>query len=318
MGDTENGLTRTGSIVGSPQYMAPEQAQGLRTIDARADIWALGVVLYQLVTGTLPFTATNATSLAALIASEPPTPLASVRPDIPSAFAEAVERCLRKNAAERFASVVELARALADLAPGANGSADRVSRVARVAAARKLSLAATQPEEDEELPSSSTGSSGAYQPARVTAELTDAPPVGQRTDYGSEVVRKPSSPPPRESRRGRMIAVSGLAAAVALGLAVRGRLHAPPSSPATLPSSPSRLDALAPPAAAGSSIGPDVVRDASVSTHVAEASSAPPLAPATVLPATQRPARRPTPVGMPSAGAVPSPASASPLDIDLK
>jgi serine/threonine-protein kinase len=236
--EDELSLTATSGVVGSPFYMSPEQLKGAPAVDARTDIWSLGVVLYQLVAGRLPFAATNATSLAALIASEPPTPLLSVRPDIPSAFIEAVDRCLRKSAAERFPSVVELARALAELAPGANGAADRVSRVSRVAAARKLSLAATRPEEGEDCASiGSAPSAGAAQSARVTAELTDAPLAGQRTEYGSEVVQKPSAPPPKESRRGRMLASFGLAAAVAVGWAVRARMHDPPVTVAPIPSS---------------------------------------------------------------------------------
>jgi len=316
--DDELSLTKASGVVGSPFYMSPEQLKGAPGVDARTDIWALGVVLYQLVTGRLPFTATNATSLAAVIASEPPTPLVSVLPDVPSSFADAVDLCLRKNPAERFPSVVELARALAVLAPGAHGSADRVSRVSRVAAARKLSLAATQPEESDPVSSTATGSARASQPARVTAELTDAPPIGQRTDYGSEVVQTPSGARPRPSHRGRMM-IAGLAlgGAVSLGWAVRVRMHDSPSSAAVHSFSALPPDAVAPPPAAVP-MAPALIVDASASTLLEDASGAPPAASTAPGASAVRAGRRPMPTRAASAGTVDPGASASPLDIDLK
>jgi hypothetical protein len=217
-------LTETNGVVGSPLYMSPEQLKGSRELDARTDVWSLGVVLYQLATGKLPFEATSATALAACIASEPPVDIASLRPDLPPAYVTAVERCLRKVPSERFASVVELARAIADLAPGDAGAAARVSRVSRAAAVRRLSLAATQAEEEDAVVDAAPA-----RPARVTAALSAeassesaADPPGEPTDYGSEVARKPSVPAPPHVRRtaalGQYIAAAGAVVVVVLGV----------------------------------------------------------------------------------------------------
>ena len=109
-------LTRTDVMLGSPSYMAPEQMMSARDVDARADIWALGVVLYKLVTGTVPFLATTMAELGMMVLFGEPTPPEQARPDLPPALAQVILRCLRRERAERFASMAELAAALAPFA----------------------------------------------------------------------------------------------------------------------------------------------------------------------------------------------------------
>jgi eukaryotic-like serine/threonine-protein kinase len=133
--ETESGdlaLTSQDSTVGSPLYMSPEQLKAPQDVDARTDVWSLGIVLYQLLSGSLPFQATSAQSLAARIASDPPAPLVDLRPGLPAALVEAVARCLEKDPCARFAGVVELAEALAPFAPR---GAERAADVARAATA---------------------------------------------------------------------------------------------------------------------------------------------------------------------------------------
>ncbi len=109
---TGNGVaTAEGSMVGSPAYMAPEQIEA-RPVDGRTDVWALGVCLYQLVSGAFPFAAPTVGSLAAKILSAPPLPLRERAPAVPIDFETVVHRCLARRPGERFASVAELARAL--------------------------------------------------------------------------------------------------------------------------------------------------------------------------------------------------------------
>ncbi|MDB4934260.1 MAG: Protein kinase [Labilithrix sp.] len=305
-------LTATSGVVGSPLYMSPEQLKGSRDVDARTDVWSLGVVLYQLVSAKLPFEATSATALAAVIASEAAVPLAKVRPGLPAAYLEAVDRCLRKDASQRFESVVELARALATLAPGANGSADRVSRVSRAAATRRLSLAATQPEED-------AAPEPVARSPRVTAALTEeeerpvaAPPhaaAGQRTDYGSEVVRKPSTPPKEPPRRGLGMAVgAAIVVAAVVGMAMRGRFA--PSAPvaAPLPS-----EAVVVVEAGTATMASPVVGDASATTTASAIASSSGARAVKVAPIVHTKTSPPA-----SASVTPPPSTASPLDIDLK
>jgi serine/threonine protein kinase len=105
-------LTSTDTAVGTPSYMAPEQLMSSKQVDHRVDVWALGVVLYRMLAGTMPFVGATPTALAVAIATEPPTPLSSVAPGLPQPLLDAVARALAKDPANRFWDVVELGRAL--------------------------------------------------------------------------------------------------------------------------------------------------------------------------------------------------------------
>jgi serine/threonine-protein kinase len=107
----ENHLTATATIVGTPHFMAPEQIQNSRGVDERADIWSLGVILYRLLTGRLPFEG-NALSVAGAILSGSPTPVRHVCDDVPDALSFAVSRALRRDPALRFQTTAAFARAL--------------------------------------------------------------------------------------------------------------------------------------------------------------------------------------------------------------
>ena len=112
--DDGSRLTRTGQIIGTPMYMSPEQALGEEEIDHRADIYSLGVILYELVTGQPPFTAVNYLGIIAQHASDPPTPPSKVRPDlaIPSEVEAIILKALAKRPDDRYPSLVEMEEAL--------------------------------------------------------------------------------------------------------------------------------------------------------------------------------------------------------------
>jgi len=104
-------LTVSGAVLGSPVYMAPEQMICSSDVDARADVWALGVVLYQALSGGFPYEAEAMPQLCARVLSENPRRLSELAP-VPAGLEAAVMRCLERNPDDRFASVEELAAAL--------------------------------------------------------------------------------------------------------------------------------------------------------------------------------------------------------------
>ena len=110
-------LTRPGMMLGSPRYMSPEQLRNASSVDHRADIWAMGVVLQELLSGTPPYDADTFTALCSMIISEPPTPLRSVLPTAPVELEALILKCLERKADDRFQNVAELAQALAPFAP---------------------------------------------------------------------------------------------------------------------------------------------------------------------------------------------------------
>jgi serine/threonine-protein kinase len=123
-------LTQTGALLGTPAYMAPEQMRGLREVDARTDIWGLGSILYELCAGGPPFTGESMAQLAAAVMSDPVPQLHLMRTDAPAEIDTVLERCLQKRPEDRYASLAELAQALAPLGtPAARISLERIVRV---------------------------------------------------------------------------------------------------------------------------------------------------------------------------------------------
>jgi len=110
-------LTATGAAVGTPAYMSPEQAMGDRQIDGRSDIYSLGVLAYQMITGRVPFTAGSSVALLMKHVSETPKAIAELRPETPRPLREAVERMLLKSREERWPSAAALRDALASDGP---------------------------------------------------------------------------------------------------------------------------------------------------------------------------------------------------------
>ena len=116
--DGLDSMTREGSMLGTPYYMAPEQLIGVKDVDARVDVWALGVILYECAAGTKPFDADTLPQLALLVHQGQPVPIAQLRPDFPAEFAAIVEKAMARDRAHRTSTARELADALARFASG--------------------------------------------------------------------------------------------------------------------------------------------------------------------------------------------------------
>ena len=151
-GISKNGLdgapqiTTTGVTLGSPAYMSPEQVKNTKSVDVRADVWSLGVIAYELMTGTLPFPGDTTGAVLAAVLSEDPVPPQTVNPNIPPELGDVVMKCLRRTPSERFATVNDLSAALAPFSGELPiATADPVTSKPRLDAAVDTTVAVDRP-----------------------------------------------------------------------------------------------------------------------------------------------------------------------------
>ncbi len=194
-------VTRTGVTIGTPSYMSPEQVRGSRDIDMRTDVWSLGVILYELLTGEVPFRAESFGSLLVAIATESYPPLDAVRPELPAMLVAAVHRALEKDPSIRFADVASFAAALERFGPpGCRFRAPDVSRPTDVtpeprseprAAAKKPELAGTVAAK----PRADASSPDVTAPARPPERAR----LGGPAAGGPRAPLDPTAPPPSKA-----------------------------------------------------------------------------------------------------------------------
>ena len=198
-------VTATGMIMGTPAYMAPEQMRSSKMVDARADIWALGVIAYELLTGRLPFEGESFGDILFAVAEKPPPPPHTLCPGLDPDLSALVMKCLQRDPDKRFATVTELSDALEPFATASR---------AGTAAALRLSISG-------ELP---------------TISLPDLENAKTEQLHGASVNPRTVSEWVTEGKlrpRSNTRLVGGVGALVVVGLAVvvASRLHAP--SPAS-------------------------------------------------------------------------------------
>ena len=123
MAEAQDGMTQAGLIVGTPHYMSPEQVQG-RTVDARSDVYSMGVVIYEMLAGKKPFTSSSLTGILTAHVTEAPKPLIEIRPEVGRQINTIVMRCLAKEPKERYSDAGKLLQELDALQmPGSSAAA---------------------------------------------------------------------------------------------------------------------------------------------------------------------------------------------------
>jgi len=208
--------TQVGLALGTPSYMSPEQVAGLPDIDAQSDVWSLGVLLYEMLSGRLPYEAANTNLILGKILYEAPTPLEIFLPELSPGVREIVHNCLQRERSQRFrsvramlAAVLELEERPHDLRPG-------------------LLPPPTEPERTSPPPP---------QPAVVPETEASPAPTSQTIETISREVPTESAPQQGSGRRGVGVAVAVVLAGVTL--AVGWSMRAPAASrPATAASGP--------------------------------------------------------------------------------
>jgi serine/threonine-protein kinase len=269
-GPTHHKLTTTHSVLGSPAYIPPEQLKNPSDVDPRADIWSLGVVLYELLTGVLPFQGATAGALFAKIVSEEPTPIDAYRPSVPPDLARVVMQCLRRDANERFDNVLLFADALSKFGSGrARVEIERAR--ARLEEAVPLSQTGMTlrgaRDKIAEMPRGGDRTVG----DRSAFETLEAPKAVERT-HGTWTE---SHRPPRANARRRAAGLVGVAVFAVVGIGVLGvhnwrHASAPSAATGTDSPTPSAPSNVAP---AATNAAPHAVTVAAPASAIPDATS---------------------------------------------
>jgi eukaryotic-like serine/threonine-protein kinase len=122
--------TASAVIMGSPQYMSPEQTMSAKDVDVRTDVWSLGIILHEMLSGAPVFQGDSPTAVLIKISTVRPTPIRMIRPDVPAELERVILKCLEKNRVDRYPNIAALARALHPFAPEhARVSVERIGRI---------------------------------------------------------------------------------------------------------------------------------------------------------------------------------------------
>jgi len=185
-------LTGIGVAIGTPAFMSPEQAAGERDIDGRSDLYSLGVVTYQMLTGALPFNAPSVAGILMKQITEPAPDLRIKRPDTPEDLAQAVGRCLEKDPESRWATADALRRALESRSTAGQRGSGAAAQRGGGAAGRAGSGAAGQ-----------WGSDTERSPVRLKKSGLPARPSAPRPRSPAALPSRPAAPLTRRDRHGR-------------------------------------------------------------------------------------------------------------------
>ncbi|WP_437566842.1 serine/threonine-protein kinase [Sorangium sp. So ce542] len=295
-------LTDDDQTLGSPYYMSPEQMISSKDVDARSDLWALGVLLYELIAGKTPFHADSLAEFYGRILAARPTPLRERRSDVPPELDAVIQRCLTHDREQRWSDVAAFAGALAPHAPArARGYPERVSRVLtlqRLSSSGSRDEPGARPMEPPPPPASADA-------AKATAPLP--PNCVEETAHTLSPPRSTSSSHEllgaKPRRRALLLFAGALVAGAALAALVGGRQEgAPPPAPTATPAAALGAPDAAPPAPDAPQAPPSTIAPHGASaTAQAEPTSPSATATATATAKAPRKATKPLPRAKPPA-----------------
>jgi serine/threonine protein kinase len=323
----EINMTSTQALMGSPLYMAPEQMRSSRSVDRRADIWSMGTIIYEMLTGHSPFEGATLPEVCAKILADPPASILAFQPELSPELDAVVLRCLEKDAGRRYPDVAALARALGEFGTDeVRSTADRIGRVSRVLATPREEAFDHEPVRPADV---DIESAVVTNPLSHEADLRESRESIETQIAKTALVATSASftrgSTPRVKPRSTLamaIAGGGVAGAVLLAIAfvaMRGTHAEPAVTGAAATSAPTHSIAPEPPvvtmpaavSAAPSSIPAPTTLSAVAADAPAPTVTATPTA-TTAAPAKVAPAQRPaTHVANPVAAAKPSAAPAA-------
>jgi serine/threonine protein kinase len=321
-------LTKTSSLVGTPYYMSPEQLTAAKTLDTRADIWAIGVIMYELLTGKPPFVGESMPEVVAAILKNEPISLDVVRPGLPPGFADVVASCIQTNPGQRYQSVAALSAALAPF--GMQRDQLSAERIARVLGITTL---------EEPIPPTEPAPVATNAPIEKTLLLSEAPPspvpasprvdpviadVKTQVGVATSISDAPVTEAHRERRMQPLIAI---VLAVALGIGAwaafarhnsNGGVRTDNNGGTSTAASMATSSSVTMPSASLSVATPPTTPPSAASASAPVVASAP-----LVVPAVTRILPRPSVAIPPASSSSPTPTptaspSKSPLDMGLK
>jgi serine/threonine-protein kinase len=286
-GEDEHSLTAPDVIVGSPHYMSPEQLRSLKQVDARSDVWALGVILYQLLSGRRPFESDSLVGTCARIAAEPPTSLRERKPDVPAEVETIILRCLEKDREKRLQTVADLARLLAPY--GSERAPISVERIVRVIEGERASVSGVS-----------------------TLQLSDKDIVAQDPTAAASAWGKTSARAKRAPKTAIVTVGAVIAFGVAILLLIRSGEHPPQQPAAAATSLPAPQPVQAPITTAAVEPTSAPAQTAAANT-AAPAQTSEPAAPSPTADPRERPGKTTSKTTSPTKpGATSAPTSAAP------
>jgi len=226
-------LTQTGLFMGSPKYMAPEQIRGDK-VDARTDIYALGIILYEMITGKVPFDRPNSVNILMAHVNEDPPPLRQMNPNVnvSPAIEDAIARCMAKDPDQRFRSMDEVLAALKRI-----GGAALTQTVSGVGTGeyRSLTGSGSGPQVSQHGGMTSSGPNPAFLSPSGSDPGSIPSPLSMPSDSPAAGAPLVSQPPTKSGSKGMLVAavVGALAIAGIIGYVALRPSHPTPATPAT-------------------------------------------------------------------------------------